>query len=168
MGGWTASPRDWLKAIPTDSTIPTRIRSFGAFMPPGTFRFAAWRWGRSLLSGFTPKFCPIQFRGRHRDAPYPWLTASRESRGLRLRRGRRIQFGTFGSGDISAWFIAEEVGLTFTQAYGQPHLAFKVDASSGDDNPNSPVSKLSAFFTLGATTSPSHATWRAKHYQRAP
>jgi len=48
------------------------------------------------------------------------------------------QFGTFGSGDISAWFIAEEVGWTFTQAYGEPHLAFKVDASSGDNNPNSP------------------------------
>jgi hypothetical protein len=47
------------------------------------------------------------------------------------------QFGTFGTGNINAWFIAEEVGWTFTQAYGAPHLAMKVDASSGNDNPNS-------------------------------
>ena len=45
------------------------------------------------------------------------------------------QFGTFGAGDISAWFIAEEVGWTFQKAFGAPHLAFKVDASSGDQNP---------------------------------
>jgi hypothetical protein len=47
------------------------------------------------------------------------------------------QFGTFGTGSINAWFVAEEVGWTFSQAYGDPHLAMKVDASSGDNNPAS-------------------------------
>lgn len=48
------------------------------------------------------------------------------------------QFGTFGPGSIDAWFITEETGWTFSKAYGQPHVALKVDASSGDNNPASP------------------------------
>jgi hypothetical protein len=56
------------------------------------------------------------------------------------------QFGTFGSGNINAWFIAEEVGWTFEQDFGKPHGAFKVDASSGDQNPNS--SNLQTFNAL--------------------
>lgn len=47
------------------------------------------------------------------------------------------QFGTFGPGDIGAWFAAEEIGWTFSHDFGQPHLAFKVDASSGDNHPGS-------------------------------
>jgi hypothetical protein len=47
------------------------------------------------------------------------------------------QFGTFGAGNIRAWFITEEVGWTFQKTFGAPHLAFKVDASSGDKNPSS-------------------------------
>ena len=47
------------------------------------------------------------------------------------------QFGTFGSGSINAWFIAEEAGWTFENEFGRPHLSFKVDASSGDQDPTS-------------------------------
>jgi hypothetical protein len=42
------------------------------------------------------------------------------------------QTGSFGPATISAWFASSEVGYSFSQAFGEPHLALKTDAFSGD------------------------------------
>jgi hypothetical protein len=47
------------------------------------------------------------------------------------------QFGTFGQGDISAWFISGEVGWAFEREFGKPHIALKADVFSGNRNPSS-------------------------------
>ena len=98
---------------------------------------------------------------RRNFAPYNSgvATETRHTLGARLHGVRGdfdydteggYQFGTFGVGDISAWFITEEVGWTFHEAFGEPHLAFKIDASSGDNNPHSPnLETFDALFPRG-------------------
>jgi hypothetical protein len=46
------------------------------------------------------------------------------------------QFGSFGEGDISAWTIASETGVTFAEAPWRPRLALSTNIASGDDDPN--------------------------------
>jgi len=58
------------------------------------------------------------------------------------------QFGTFGSGDISAWFYSIEAGYRFAEDFGQPHLALKFDIHSGNNSSSGP--NLSTFENLYA------------------
>ncbi len=48
------------------------------------------------------------------------------------------QFGTFGSGNISAWFYSLEAGYRFSADFGQPHLALKFDIHSGNNSSSGP------------------------------
>jgi len=45
------------------------------------------------------------------------------------------QFGKYGSGDISAWMVASEVGYTLADAALAPRLFLGFDIASGDDDP---------------------------------
>jgi Alginate export len=58
------------------------------------------------------------------------------------------QFGTFGSGSISAWFYSSELGYRFVEDFGQPHLALKFDVHSG--NNSSTGQNLNTFESLYA------------------
>ena len=61
------------------------------------------------------------------------------------------QFGSFGSGNISAWTAASETGYTFANAPLRPRLFFKADIASGDRNPNdSNLETFNAMFPKGA------------------
>jgi hypothetical protein len=46
------------------------------------------------------------------------------------------QFGRFGAGDISAWSVSTQTGYRLDSVPWKPRLGFKVDAFSGDGNPN--------------------------------
>jgi len=48
------------------------------------------------------------------------------------------QFGTFGSGDISAWTVATDNGYTLAHTVWTPRFGFKADVTSGDRNPANP------------------------------
>jgi len=45
------------------------------------------------------------------------------------------QFGDFADGNISAWSVASDVGVTFATATFRPRLGLKANVISGDDNP---------------------------------
>ncbi len=47
-----------------------------------------------------------------------------------------FQFGRFGGGDIRAWTIASNVGVTFETLPLKPRLGLKADIASGDRNGN--------------------------------
>ena len=44
------------------------------------------------------------------------------------------QFGSFGSADIRAWTLANEVGYIFADVLGRPRLGLRADIGSGDGN----------------------------------
>ncbi len=46
------------------------------------------------------------------------------------------QFGSFGSGDISAWTVASETGFTVADVPWRPRIALSANIASGDDDPN--------------------------------
>jgi hypothetical protein len=45
------------------------------------------------------------------------------------------QFGTFGSGDITAWSVGSDTGYTFSKLPWTPRLSLKANIISGDDDP---------------------------------
>ncbi len=61
------------------------------------------------------------------------------------------QFGTFGSGDISAWTAATDIGYKFANAFWSPRLGLKADVTSGDGNPkNGDLQTFNPLFPRGA------------------
>ena len=56
------------------------------------------------------------------------------------------QYGDFENLDIDAWFVTGVVGRTFADVKWSPRVAVRVDAASGDDNPND--GKLNTFNPL--------------------
>jgi hypothetical protein len=64
------------------------------------------------------------------------------------------QFGSFGSAgeaSIRAWTVASNTGYTFGAAPGKPRIGLKVDAASGDRNPNDRrLGTFNALFPKGA------------------
>jgi hypothetical protein len=96
------------------------------------------------------------------DAQFNQGTADelRHSLGTRLW-GRRdnwdynfefvYQFGTFGSGDISAWTASSDTGYTFTGSPMDPRLSLKADIISGDRDPANPdLQTFNPLFPRGA------------------
>lgn len=68
----------------------------------------------------------------------------RHSIGARLHGAKRgwdwnweaiYQFGSFGEGDISAWTIATETGVTLEERPWRPRLALSANIASGDRDP---------------------------------
>ena len=45
------------------------------------------------------------------------------------------QFGSFDAGDIRAWTVATDTGVTFASLPWQPRLGLSVNVASGDDDP---------------------------------
>jgi len=61
------------------------------------------------------------------------------------------QFGSFGSGDISAWAAASHTGYTFSTLLFAPRLALKADVASGDGNlQNKKPGTFNALFPRGS------------------
>src|SRR5258708_32986336 len=61
------------------------------------------------------------------------------------------QFGSFGSGDIQAWTVASDVGVTFANALFEPRIGLKANVTSGDVNPsNRDLQTFNPLFPLGA------------------
>lgn len=61
------------------------------------------------------------------------------------------QFGSFGNGEIQAWTAASDTGFTFEQALFKPRLRLKLNATSGDDNPdNAGLQTFIPLFPRGA------------------
>jgi hypothetical protein len=56
------------------------------------------------------------------------------------------QYGDFDALDIDAWFVTGVVGRTFADVKWSPRVAVRIDAASGDDNPND--GKLNTFNPL--------------------
>lgn len=56
------------------------------------------------------------------------------------------QFGSFNELDIDAWFVSGVVGRSFGNVKWSPRVAVRVDAASGDKNPND--GKLNTFNPL--------------------
>ncbi|MEM7251109.1 MAG: alginate export family protein [Pseudomonadota bacterium] len=48
------------------------------------------------------------------------------------------QFGSFGAGDISAWTIASDIGVTFVDTPLSPRLGLRANIASGDDDATDP------------------------------
>jgi len=46
------------------------------------------------------------------------------------------QFGSFGSGDVSAWTVGSDTGYTFSNFSWTPRLSLKANIISGDDDPS--------------------------------
>ena len=60
------------------------------------------------------------------------------------------QFGQFGSGDISAFWIATDNGYTFKNLKWQPRLGLRAGIASGDRDPNNPdLQTLNPLFVRG-------------------
>jgi hypothetical protein len=60
------------------------------------------------------------------------------------------QFGSFGSGDISAWSVATDHGYTLANLWGKPRLGLKAAIASGDQNANeSDLETLNPLFPRG-------------------
>ena len=60
------------------------------------------------------------------------------------------QFGSFGTGDISAWTAATDIGHTFRQTAWSPRLGLKADVTSGDrDEKNSGLQTFNPLFPRG-------------------
>src|SRR4029453_4828918 len=47
-----------------------------------------------------------------------------------------VQFGTFGGGDILAWWLASDTGYTFEKGPMTPRLGLNLHVISGDTDPN--------------------------------
>ncbi len=60
------------------------------------------------------------------------------------------QFGSFGSGQISAWTAASEFGGTLGKVAGRPRVGLRADAASGDkDAANPNLQTFNALFPIG-------------------
>jgi len=60
-----------------------------------------------------------------------------------------FQFGEVGSGDISAWMVASEIGYTLKQVKTTPRLHVGLDYASGDDEVGGDVETFNQLFPLG-------------------
>lgn len=61
------------------------------------------------------------------------------------------QFGSFGSGDISAWTAGSDTGYTFASVPLTPRIGLKADIASGDGNPQNPnLGTFNGLFPRGA------------------
>lgn len=61
------------------------------------------------------------------------------------------QFGSFGTGDISAWTAASDTGYTFQSVPATPRVGLKADIASGDGNAHdSTLGTFNALFPKGA------------------
>ena len=61
------------------------------------------------------------------------------------------QWGSFGTGDISAWTAASDTGYTLKETPWQPRFGIKADIASGDKNKNSKdLNTFNALFPKGA------------------
>jgi hypothetical protein len=59
------------------------------------------------------------------------------------------QFGTFGSGNISAWTVASETGYRFSNVPLKPRFSAKADISSGDDPRTKTLGTFNPLFPKG-------------------
>lgn len=59
------------------------------------------------------------------------------------------QFGEVGSGDISAWMFATQVGYTFAGCPSSPRVYVGLDYASGDRSPGGDVQTFNQLFPLG-------------------
>ena len=60
------------------------------------------------------------------------------------------QFGNHGTTDIRAFMLAGELGYTLAQFFGVPHVAFRFDWASGDEDPSDgDLNTFSQLFPLG-------------------
>jgi hypothetical protein len=79
------------------------------------------------------------------------------------------QFGTFGSGDISAWTAASDTGYTLEETMFQPRFALKADATSGDHDPKNPdLQTFNPLFPRGAYFSETSLIGPANHIDLHP
>ena len=61
-----------------------------------------------------------------------------------------FQFGSFGSGDITAWSVATDHGYTFENVWSRPRIGLKAAIASGDnDAPDSDLQTFNPLFPRG-------------------
>lgn len=74
-----------------------------------------------------------------------------------------FQFGRFGPGEIRAWSIATDQGITFEKVWGSPRLGFKAAIATGDEDANdadlqtfNPLFPRGNYFTEASLLGPSN------------
>jgi hypothetical protein len=150
-----------------------RIDAFGARpvqTKTGSFDdgpdYKRWFWGvytSGPLSFLPVGWIDVYYLGLDRDqARFSQGTAHELRHSLGTRLWGRLdacdynfeflyQLGRFGGGNIAAWTAASDTGYTVSAAPLQPRLGVKVDAASGDRNPNAKtLQTFNALFPKGA------------------
>lgn len=59
------------------------------------------------------------------------------------------QFGDVGEGNVSAYMVGSEVGVTLKEVAGSPRIFAGFDAGSGDDRPGGDVQTFNQLYPLG-------------------
>jgi hypothetical protein len=79
------------------------------------------------------------------------------------------QFGSFATGDISAWSIATEVGCRVNDLPLRPQLRLRANVASGDKDPNRPaLQTFNALFPQGQVLRRVVTHWTPQYRQPSP